>query len=93
MESEKEREADIRGQRLTVLSSLPEWQEFIAICETEYDAALQHMLKGDEKEVWEARGCVKTLDRILSKVNDRINYGAQCRKKIWEKMNAKKVTI
>lgn len=88
--SEAEKDAQLRGQRLAVVTGLPEWQEVIEVFKKEFDASFLKIMKGNEQEVWEARGAISAIDRILSKVADNIKFGADCRARIWNKINSKK---
>lgn len=78
-------EAMVTGERLSALTRVPEWEEFMKICEAEYDACMRRMMVGSPEEVWQGRGGVNSIDRILSTVKSRIAHGDKVRQRIFSK--------
>lgn len=83
----KEREADVKGQRLLAVVNHPEWQEFVKLCEEIYEENLRKLL---DKEDPEARGAMKTLKEIFFRVNREVKFGMDCRKKIFDSLSVLK---
>lgn len=82
----KEREVDIKGQRLLAVVNHPEWQEFVKLCEEVYETNLRKLL---EKEDPEARGAMKALQDIFFTLNRDIKFGMDCRKKIFDALSVR----
>lgn len=83
---EKARLGHLRGQRLKTLTQMAEWSEFLAIVKEEYDTNWKKLMKSEDSE---ARGALKAIDRILSKVQDNKKFGESCAKELWDRTNQK----
>ena len=70
------------GARLSQLQQAPGWSEFIKICEEEYETAFNCLMKGEDEY---ARGAMRCIENLLSKVQDGIKFGYSMRKKILER--------
>lgn len=83
MENEqKELDASVKASRLHALTQRPEWGEFEKLMTDLYTGALSTLV---EKESPEARGTVKCIDLIWSKLHDNIRYGEKIRRALLEK--------
>jgi hypothetical protein len=71
-EDQKKIDITVSAGRLQALIQVPEWSEMEKLLDSIYQAELGKL---KEKENPEARGFVKCIDLIWSKVFDTIRYG------------------
>lgn len=82
MDKEQEQiDATVKAGRLHALTQVSEWSEFQKLLDGIYDSALSEL---KEKENPEARGVVKCIESIWSKLFDGIRYGRRSAKSLSE---------
>lgn len=83
---QKEIDASVRASRLHALVQTNEWGEFDKMMTDIYTFNLQRLIEAEDAE---ARGYVKCIDLIWSKLHDNIRYGDAVRKAMLERYKQK----
>ena len=77
----KEVNASVKGSRLHALVCTNEWSEFEKLVQDIYQTNLTLLIESENPE---ARGAIKCIDSMMSKLYDDIRFGDRCRGKVTE---------